>query len=143
MVSPPCSGVLPAGTYQNAESGFVKGGKAPPSPAELPVGPAGNKRLNQWLATGIGGNDITFSCLYVSATAAVFAGLLASVVPLMVMGAMYLYRRIGRKACVFHPGPGWRMLFFRFAGKDTARRQAPGTASNPAHRQVTLLSAKS
>ena len=48
-----------------------------PSPEELFVGPVRRKRLNQWLATGICGNDITSSCLYVSAIATIFAGVLA------------------------------------------------------------------
>ena len=45
-----------------------------PTPRELLLG-AGpvKKRLNQWLATGICGNDITSSCLYVAAIAAVKA----------------------------------------------------------------------
>jgi amino acid transporter len=52
------------------------------------------KRLSQWLATGICGNDITSSCLYVSAIAAVYAGVLAPVVLLMVVGVLYLYKKI-------------------------------------------------
>ncbi len=52
------------------------------------------KRLSQWLATGICGNDITSSCLYVSAIAAVFAGVLAPVVLLMVVGVLYLYKKV-------------------------------------------------
>ena len=39
------------------------------SPEELFSGSAPKKRLNQWLATGICGNDISSSCLYVSAIA--------------------------------------------------------------------------
>lgn len=58
---------------------------AQPSIDELLVGHSQKKRLNQWLATGICGNDITSSCLYVSAIAAVFAGVLAPVVLLMVV----------------------------------------------------------
>jgi amino acid transporter len=50
--------------------------------------------LSQWLATGICGNDITSSCLYVSAIAAVYAGVLAPVVLLMVVGVLYLYKKI-------------------------------------------------
>jgi len=50
---------------------------------EFFVGRSHKKRLNQWLATGICGNDITSSCLYVSAIAAVFAGVLAPVVLLL------------------------------------------------------------
>ncbi len=52
------------------------------------------KRLGQWLATGICGNDITSSCLYVSAIAAVYAGVLAPVVLLMVVGVLFLYKKV-------------------------------------------------
>lgn len=52
------------------------------------------KRLNQWLATGICGNDITSSCLYVSAIAAVYAGILAPVVLLLVCLVLFLYKRV-------------------------------------------------
>ncbi|MFA9614708.1 MAG: APC family permease [Deltaproteobacteria bacterium] len=52
------------------------------------------KRLGQWLATGICGNDITSSCLYVSAIAAVYAGVLAPVVLLMVVAVLYLYKKV-------------------------------------------------
>jgi len=51
-------------------------------------------KLNQWLATGICGNDIASSCLYVSAIAAVFAGVLAPLVLLMVIGVLYLYKKV-------------------------------------------------
>ena len=56
-----------------------------PSTEELFIGPAHKKRLNQWLATGICGNDITSFCLYVSAIAAVYAGVLAPVVLVLVV----------------------------------------------------------
>ena len=62
--------------------------------AELMLGRSSRKRLSQWLATGICGNDITSSCLYVSAIAAVFAGVLAPVVLLMVIGVLYLYKKV-------------------------------------------------
>ncbi len=65
-----------------------------PSAIELMVGHSQKKRLNQWLATGICGNDITSSCLYVSAIAAVFAGVLAPVVLLMVIAVLYLYKKV-------------------------------------------------
>jgi amino acid transporter len=65
-----------------------------PSTEAFFVGPAHKKRLNQWLATGICGNDITSSCLYVSAIAAVFAGVLAPLVLLMVAGVLYLYKKV-------------------------------------------------
>ena len=50
--------------------------------------------MGQWLATGICGNDITSSCLYVSAIAAYYAGVLAPVVLLMVVGVLYLYKKV-------------------------------------------------
>ncbi|MBW1994304.1 MAG: APC family permease [Deltaproteobacteria bacterium] len=64
------------------------------STQELFIGPARKKRLNQWLATGICGNDISSSCLYVSAIAAVFAGTLAPVVLLLVIFVLYLYKKV-------------------------------------------------
>jgi len=67
---------------------------SPPSTNELFLGSAPKKRLNQWLATGICGNDITSSCLYVSAIAAVFAGVLAPVVLLLVVALLYLYKKV-------------------------------------------------
>ena len=50
---------------------------SPPTTTELLSGTVPKKRLSQWLATGICGNDITSSCLYVAAIAAVYAGVLA------------------------------------------------------------------
>ncbi len=65
------------------------------SPVELiHGGTPKRKRLNQWLATGICGNDITSSCLYVAAIAAVYVGVLAPVVLLMVGLVLYLYKKI-------------------------------------------------
>ena len=52
------------------------------------------KRLSQWLATAICGNDITSSCLYVAAIATVYAGVLAPVVLLLVGGVLYLYKKV-------------------------------------------------
>lgn len=46
------------------------------------------------MATGICGNDITSSCLYVAAIAVVFAGIYAPLVLLLVAGLLYLYRTI-------------------------------------------------
>ncbi len=66
-----------------------------PSTKELLHGSISEKkRLNQWLATGICGNDITSSCLYVAAIAAVYAGVLAPLVLLMVGVVLYLYKKI-------------------------------------------------
>ncbi len=50
--------------------------------------------LSELPATAICGNDITSSCLYVSALAIVYAGRWAPVVLLMVAGLLYLFRAI-------------------------------------------------
>jgi amino acid transporter len=50
--------------------------------------------LGAWRATAVCGNDITSSCLYVSALCAAQAGALAPVVLLVVAGVLYLYRSI-------------------------------------------------
>ena len=52
------------------------------------------KKLGQWLSTAICGNDITSSCLYVSAIATYYAGALAPIVLLMVAVILYLYKKI-------------------------------------------------
>lgn len=54
----------------------------------------GSGKLGQWRATAICGNDITSSCLYVSALAALYAGLLAPLALLLVAGVLYLFRNI-------------------------------------------------
>ncbi len=56
-----------------------------PTTQTLLEGAHPRKGLNQWLATGICGNDITSSVLYVSGIAAVYAGVLAPVVLLAVI----------------------------------------------------------
>ncbi len=66
-----------------------------PTPTELLYGGVSSKRkLNQVLATAICGNDITSSCLYVAAIAAVYAGVLAPVVLVAVGLVLYLYKKI-------------------------------------------------
>lgn len=52
------------------------------------------KKLNQLEATAICGNDISSSCLYVSALAIVYAGQYAWISLLMVAGVLYLFRSI-------------------------------------------------
>ena len=52
------------------------------------------KKLGQWLSTAICGNDITSSCLYVSAIAAFYVGALVPIVLLVVALILYLYRKI-------------------------------------------------
>ncbi|MBC6613091.1 APC family permease [Hymenobacter sp. BT507] len=52
------------------------------------------KKLNELEATAICGNDISSSCLYVSALAIAYAGQYAWVALLMVGGVLFLFRRI-------------------------------------------------
>lgn len=51
-------------------------------------------KLNQLLATSICGNDITSSCLYVSAICALYAGPYAPLSLLLVAGVLYLFRKV-------------------------------------------------
>jgi hypothetical protein len=55
---------------------------------------AHHSSLGTLAATAIWGNDITSSCLYVSALCAARAGGLAPVVLLIVAGVLYLYRKV-------------------------------------------------
>ncbi len=50
--------------------------------------------LGEWAATAISGNDITSSCLYVSALSIVYAGYLAPLVLLIVAAVLFLFRSI-------------------------------------------------
>lgn len=52
------------------------------------------KKLNTWFATAICGNDITSSCLYVSAITITLAGQYAWIALLMVAGVLFLFRKI-------------------------------------------------
>ncbi len=52
------------------------------------------KKLNELHATAICGNDITSSCLYVSALTIVYAGQYAWIALLIVAGVLFLFRRI-------------------------------------------------
>ncbi len=68
----------------------------------LPIGDSPIQRLDQaekgtlgtWSATAICGNDITSSCLYVSALCAAHAGVLAPLVLLFVAAVLYLFRKV-------------------------------------------------
>jgi len=53
-----------------------------------------DKKLSQWFATAICGNDITSSCLYVAAICTAYAGRLAPLCLLAVAGLLYLFRKI-------------------------------------------------
>ncbi len=52
------------------------------------------KKLNQLHATAICGNDITSSCLYVSALTIAYAGQYAWIALLIVAAVLFLFRRI-------------------------------------------------
>ncbi len=64
-----------------------------PQPDEPPPKRPHDK-LGTWFATAICGNDITSSCLYVSALAAGQAGALAPLALAMVAGVLYLFRSV-------------------------------------------------
>jgi amino acid transporter len=67
----------------------------PSSPVEREAITAHKKGgMGQLAATAICGNDITSSCLYVSALAIIYAGRWAPVVLLMVAGVLFLFRSI-------------------------------------------------
>ncbi len=51
-------------------------------------------KLGKWSSTAICGNDITSSCLYVSALCAVHAGHLAPVVLIIVAAVLFLFRKV-------------------------------------------------
>lgn len=51
-------------------------------------------KLNQYLATAICGNDILSSTLYVSGIAAIFAGVYAPIVLLMIVVVLFLYKAV-------------------------------------------------
>jgi len=55
---------------------------------------ASAKKLNTWLATAICGNDITSSCLYVSAITIAMAGQYAWLALLLVAAVLFLFRKI-------------------------------------------------
>ena len=57
-----------------------------------------HEKLKVWPATAICGNDITSSCLYVSALAILFAGKLAWLALLIVAGVLYLFRGVYAEA---------------------------------------------
>ncbi len=64
------------------------------SSGEPIAGKKPHARLGQLASTAICGNDITSSCLYVSALAIAYAGRWAPVCLLMVAGTLYLFRSI-------------------------------------------------
>jgi amino acid transporter len=65
-----------------------------PVPQELLEGEGHKGRLGPWYSTAICGNDITSSCLYVSAIATVYAYALSPVALLIVAGILFLYRKV-------------------------------------------------
>jgi len=66
-----------------------------PEPASQPHAPKEHDgQLGELASTAICGNDITSSCLYVSALAIVYAGKLAPISLLMVAAVLFLFRKI-------------------------------------------------
>ncbi|MCB9557881.1 MAG: APC family permease [Deltaproteobacteria bacterium] len=59
-----------------------------------PLDRAPQHKLGQWRATAICGNDITSSCLYVSALCATTAGRYAPIVLAIVAAILYLFRKV-------------------------------------------------
>jgi amino acid transporter len=53
-----------------------------------------HKKLGQFFATAISGNDILSSSLYVSGIAILFAGVYAPLVLLCIAGVLYLYKTV-------------------------------------------------
>lgn len=60
----------------------------------VPKEPSLHHKLGQWKASAICGNDITSSCLYVSALSIMYAGVYAPLALLMVAFILYLFRKI-------------------------------------------------
>lgn len=58
------------------------------------VYPRSHVKLGEWKSTAICGNDITSSCLYVSALCAIYAGPYAPISLVIVAIVLYLFRRI-------------------------------------------------
>ncbi len=67
---------------------------APSAATHFPLAPPAHRKLGQLAATAICGNDITSSCLYVSALTILYAGTWAPVALLLVGGLLYLFRSI-------------------------------------------------
>ena len=63
------------------------------APGRTPA-PGAKGKLGQWPATAICGNDITSSCLYVTALTAVYAGPYAPIALIAVAVVLFLYQRI-------------------------------------------------
>lgn len=60
-------------------------------------------KLGQWMATGICGNDITSSCLYVTGLCVADAGVYAPICLLMVAFTLFLFRRVYGEAVTALP----------------------------------------
>ena len=67
---------------------------SPSEPAHASPSAPPHRGLGELAATAICGNDITSSCLYVSALAILYAGIWAPVALLLVAGLLYLFRSI-------------------------------------------------
>jgi len=69
-------------------------GSEPVAIKNLGVSKSHAKKLGEWFSTAICGNDITSSCLYVSAFAVAEAGILAPLVLLLVAAILFLFRKV-------------------------------------------------
>ncbi|HVZ12165.1 MAG TPA: APC family permease [Patescibacteria group bacterium] len=55
---------------------------------------SGHKKLGQWAATAICGNDILSSCLYVSGIAVIYAGVYAPLVLVIIVAILFFYKSV-------------------------------------------------
>ena len=80
----------------SAQRAQSTGEKAGTIPSYVPPPPAsgGHKKLSQWFATAICGNDITSSCFYVTGICVASAGVYAPICMLLVAATLYLFRSI-------------------------------------------------
>ena len=81
-----------SGAQSSPRSARSEGGSIPsyvPPPTA-----AGHKKLSQWFATAICGNDITSSCFYVTGICVASAGVYAPLCMLIVAGTLFLFRSI-------------------------------------------------
>ncbi len=53
-----------------------------------------HKKLGEWLATAVCGNDILSSCLYVSGIAVIYAGIYAPLVLILIVIILYFYKSV-------------------------------------------------
>ena len=94
-------------------------------------------KLGQWMATGICGNDITSSCLYVTGLCVADAGIYAPICLAMVAFTLYLFRKIYGEAVTALPlnGGAYNVLL-NVSGNtthDTARASERASVERRGH----------